>query len=128
MASAFSRALYCPQNQSSWLKGARKNSTPVGILWHDTAAGNPKIGRYVQPDDAASDREYWIKLLGKNKYNNDWNHVEHQAGLNCWIGKLDDGTITTVQAGPWTTTPWGCGGGSKGSCNGYIKDVSISPP
>ena len=113
--------LYCPQNQSSWLKGARKNSTPVGILWHDTAAGNPKIGRYVQPDDAAEDREYWVKLLGKNKYGNDWNHVEHQAGLNCWIGKLDDGTITTVQAGPWATTPWGCGSGSKGSCNGYEK-------
>ena len=113
--------LYCPQNQSSWLKGARKNSTPVGILWHDTAAGNPNISRYVQPDDNAADRDYWMKLLGKNRYANDWNHIERDAGLNCWIGKLADGTITTVQTGPWTTTPWGCGGGSKGSCNGYEK-------
>lgn len=116
--------LVCYQNQSSWLKGAVKNSTPVGILWHDTAGGNPNICRYVQPDDNAKDKEYWIKLLGKNKYANDWNHVERDAGLNCWIGKLADGTVSTVQTGPWTTTPWGCGSGKKGSCNGYVIDAS----
>lgn len=114
--------LACYQNQSSWLKGAVQNSVPVGILWHDTAGGNPNICRYVQPDDNATDKDYWLRVLGKNKYANDWNHIEHQAGLNCWIGKLADGTISTVQTGPWTTTPWGCGSGSKGSCNGYIID------
>jgi hypothetical protein len=63
-----------------------------------------------------------IALLGKNKYNNDWNHIDHQAGLNCWIGKLADGSVTTVQTLPWDYRPWGCGSGSKGSCNnGWIQ-------
>lgn len=113
--------LQCFQNQSSWMKGANKNCKPVGILWHDTAAGNPYIKRYVQPDDNAPDRDYWLDLLGVNKYANDWNHSDRDAGLNCWVGKLADETVTTVQAGPWTTQPWGCGGGDRGSCNGYIK-------
>ena len=113
--------LYCPQNQSSWMKGAVKNGKPVGILWHDTAAGNPYIKRYVQPDDNAPDRQYWLDLLGINKYANDWNHSSRDAGLNCWVGKLADESVATVQAGPWTTHPWGCGGGDLGSCNGYTR-------
>ena len=63
-----------------------------------------------------------IKLIGKNKYNNDYNHASYQSGLNCWIGKLADGTVTTVQTMPWNYRPWGCGSGSKGSCNnGWIQ-------
>ena len=116
--------LQCFQNQSSWMKGALKNGKPVGILWHDTAAGNPYIKRYVQPDDNAPDRQEWLTRLGKNQYSNDWNHIEHEAGLNCWVGKLADGTITTVQAGPWTTHAWGCGSGALGSCNGYVRNSS----
>jgi hypothetical protein len=37
-----------------------------------------------------------MKLLGKNQYNNDWNHIYRTAGLNAWIGELADGTVTTV--------------------------------
>ena len=114
----------CFMNQSTWANGALKNGRPVGILWHDTAAGNPELRRYVQPDDNAPDRDEWLKKLGKNKYGNDWNHIDIETGLNCWVGKLADGTVTTVQAGPWTTHAWGCGGGSKGSCNGYTKDAN----
>ena len=63
-----------------------------------------------------------IAILGKNTYKNDWNHTDHQAGLNCWIGKLADGTVATVQTMPWNYRPWGCGSGSKGSCNnGWIQ-------
>lgn len=113
--------LQCFMNQSSWAKGAVKNGTPIGILWHDTAAGNPNLERYVQPDDDAPNRDELIALLGKNPYNNDWNHQAVNAGLNCWVGKLADGTVTTMQAGPWTTHAWGCGGGTRGSCNGYVK-------
>lgn len=43
-----------------------------------------------------------------NEYRNDWNHIEHQAGLNCWIGKLADGSVTTIQTGEWSIHPWGC--------------------
>ena len=49
-------------------------------------------------------------------------HTSVQAGLNCWIGKLNDGTVATVQTMPWDFRPWGCGSGSKGSCNtGWIQ-------
>ena len=93
-----------------------------GILWHSTGCNNPWLKRYVQPDDNASDREAWLKKLGVNRYKNDWNHIYREAGLNCWVGKLDDGTVTTVQTMPWDYKPWGCGSGNKGSCNsGWIQ-------
>lgn len=111
----------CYQTHSTWYKGARAGSKPVGVLWHDTAAGNPSIKRYVQPYETDANYNEMIALLGKNKYNNDWNHIEHEAGLNAWIGLLADGSMATVQAGEWDKHPWGCGGGNKGSCNGYIK-------
>ena len=111
----------CYQTHSTWYKGARAGSKPVGVLWHDTAAGNPSIKRYVQPYETDANYNEMIALLGKNKYKNDWNHIEHEAGLNAWIGLLADGSMATVQAGGWDKHPWGCGGGNKGSCNGYIK-------
>ena len=114
--------LQCFMNQSNWMKGTYKNKTPIGILWHDTAAGNPYISRYVQPDDDAPHKDELIEILGPNKYGNDWNHSNRDAGVNAFIGKLADGSVTTVQVGPWTAMPWGCGGGDKGSCNGYIKN------
>ena len=118
--------LQCFMNQSTWLKGALANGTPVGVLWHDTAAGNPYIHRYVQPDDNAPDRKKLLNILGINKYNNDWNHIEYQSGVNLFIGKLADGSIGTVQVGPLTTYPWGCGKGAKGSCNGYVVSNGTS--
>ena len=113
--------LVCMQTNSKCYKGTRKMEIK-GILWHDTGANNPNLKRYVQPSDNAPDREYWLKILGKNQYNNDWNHTNRQAGMNCWVGKLADGTVATVQTMPWDYRPWGCGSGSKGSCNnGWIQ-------
>lgn len=112
----------CYQANSSWYKNARCGSTPVGVLWHDTGAGNPNLKRYVQPHETDSNYQKMLSLLGKNKYNNDWNHIDHDAGLNAWIGLLEDGTVATVQASEWDKHPWGCGGGHFGSCNGYIKE------
>ena len=115
------KPLVCMQTQSTCYKGTSE-MTIKGVLWHSTGANNPWLKRYVQPSDNASDRDAWLELLGKNQYNNDWNHITHQAGLNCWIGKLADGTITTVQTMPWNYRPWGCGSGLKGSCNsGWIQ-------
>lgn len=115
------KPLVCMQTQSTCYKGT-KEMTVKGVLWHSTGANNPWLKRYVQPSDNASDRDKLLALLGKNQYNNDWNHITRQAGLNCWIGKLEDGTITTVQTMPWNYRPWGCGSGSKGSCNnGWIQ-------
>lgn len=114
----------CYQTNSNWYKGAFKNSTPIGILWHDTGAGNPKLSRYVQPLETDDNYDEMIALLGKNKYNNDQNHKSGSTGVNAWIGKLADGSIGTVQAGEWTTVSWGCGKGSKGSCNGYYPGTN----
>lgn len=124
--SSKNEPLVCMQTQSTCYKGTRK-MTIKGVLWHSTGANNPTLKRYVQPSDIKPDadtysKEKWLEVLGKNTYKNDWNHIEREAGLNCWIGKLADGTITTVQTMPWDFRPWGCGSGKNGSCNdGWIQ-------
>ncbi len=113
--------LVCMMTQSTCYRGTKK-MTVRGVLWHSTGADNPTLKRYVQPDDDAPDRERLLALLGKNRYNNDWNHKERQAGLNAWIGKLADGDVASVQVMPWDFRPWGCGSGKNGSCNnGWIQ-------
>lgn len=109
--------MVCMMTQSTCYKGSTQG-TPVGILWHDTAAGNPNLWRYVQPDDNAPDRAELLQKIGVNKNKNDLNHMARSYGLNCWIGKLANGKVATVQTLPWNKRPWGCGSGSKGSCNG----------
>ena len=122
------KPLVCMMTNSTCYKGTRKmtgpsgQNCPVGILWHSTGANNPALKRYVQPSNNDSNYNNLMKLLGKNQYNNDWNHIYYQAGVNAFIGKLEDGTVTTVQVMPWDYRPWGCGNGSKGSCNnGWIQ-------
>ena len=110
------KPLVCMMTQSTCYKGTRK-FMPKGVLWHSTGANNPWLKRYVQPDDDAADRAEWLARLGKNQYANDWNHIDRQAGLNFWIGKLADGTVAAVQTMPWDYRPWGCGSGNNGSCN-----------
>ena len=114
--SESNKPLVCMQTQSRCYRNTREFK-PLGVLWHSTGANNTDIKRYVQPSDNDPKKDELIKLLGKNKYGNDWNHVEVSAGLNCWIGTLADGTVATVQSMPWNYRPWGCGSGSKGSCN-----------
>ena len=124
--SSSNKPLVCMQTQSTCYKGTRK-MTVLGVLWHSTGANNPNLKRYVQPSDTkpAADtysKAKWLEVLGTNTNKNDWNHINREAGLNCWIGKLADGTVTTVQTMPWDYRPWGCGSGSKGSCNtGWIQ-------
>lgn len=114
--SSSNKPLVCMMTQSTCYKGTSV-MTPKGVLWHSTGANNPWLKRYVQPDDNAADRAKMLTLLGKNQYGNDWNHISRQAGLNAWIGKLADGSVASVQTMPWNYKPWGCGSGSKGSCN-----------
>ena len=115
------KPIVCMQTNSTCYKGTR-TMTVKGILWHSTGANNPNLKRYVQPSDNAKDKTKMLELLGKNTNKNDWNHIYREAGLNAWIGKLADGTVATVQTMPWNYRPWGCGSGSKGSCNnGWIQ-------
>ena len=120
------KPLVCMQTQSVCYK--KTVTMPIrGVLWHSTAANNKSLKRYVQPSDVRPkedtyDKAKWLELLGVNAYGNDWNHIEREAGLNCWIGALADGTVTTIQTMPWDFKPWGCGSGPKGSCNnGWIQ-------
>lgn len=119
--NANNKPIQCMMTNSTCYKGTR-TFTPKGILWHSTGANNTRLSRYVQPSENDPNYDELIKLLGKNNNRNDWNHQEVQAGLNAWIGKLADGTVASVQTMPWNYRPWGCGSGSKGSCNnGWIQ-------
>lgn len=111
----------CMQTNSKCYKNTEK-FIPVGILWHSTGANNTSLKRYVQPTDGSANYSADIAKLGKNTNGNDWNHKQESAGVNAFIGKFADGTIGTVQCMPWDYAPWGCGAGSKGSCNKYTKD------
>lgn len=108
----------CMQTNSKCYKNTEK-FIPVGILWHSTGANNTALKRYVQPTDGSANYDADIAKLGKNTNGNDWNHKQESAGVNAFIGKFADGTIGTVQCMPWDYAPWGCGSGSKGSCNKY---------
>ena len=120
------KPLVCMQTQSTCYKETKEMSIR-GILWHSTGANNPNLKRYIQPsakrpEEDTYSKNKWLQVIGKNKYNNDWNHVTKAAGLNGWIGKLADGTVTAVQTMPWYFSPWGCGSGKNGSCNdGWIQ-------
>ena len=108
--------LVCMQTQSTCYKGTR-TFQPMGVLWHSTGCNNPYVKRYVQPSDNDPNTDELLAILGVNKNKNDWNHAERQAGLNFWIGKMQDGTVRAVQTMPWNYRPWGCGSGKKGSLN-----------
>ena len=115
----------CMMTNSTCYKETYKFA-PKGVLWHSTGANNPWIKRYVQPSSNDTNYSKLISLIGKNSYSNDWNHISIQAGLNAWIGKLADGTVSTIQSMPWDYRPWGCGSGSKGSCNNTHIQFEIS--
>ncbi len=86
--------------------GAQMN--PIGIVVHSTGANNKQLRRYLAPDDG---------IIGKNQYGNHWNRKEATACVNAFIGVGVDNKVYAYQTLPWTTKPWGCGGGSKGSYN-----------
>ena len=114
--SSTNAPIECMMTNSTCYKNTRE-FRPMGILWHSTGSNNPNIRRYVQPSETDPNYSKLITLLGTNKYKNDWNHIEYQAGLNAWVGKLADGSVAAVQTMPWNYRPWGCGTGSNGSCN-----------
>ena len=119
--SSVNKPLVCMQTQSTCYKNT-SIMTVRGVLWHSTGANNPNLKRYVQPSYNAKDKEQMLKILGKNTNKNDWNHIDTDSGVNAWIGLLANDTVTSIQTMPWNYRPWGCGSGSKGSCNnGWIQ-------
>ena len=65
---------------------AGRPMTPRGIMVHSTGANNPRLSRYVGPNDG---------YLGVNIYNNHWNQPRPEGGkqicCHAFIGKLADG-------------------------------------
>ena len=99
-----------------------KPMTVQGVLWHSTGANNKNVKRYVQPSKDDPKYNELIEYLGKNQYNNSWNNTTRKVGMNAFIGVVASGKAETVQTMPWDWRPWGCGSGSKGSCNnGWIQ-------
>ena len=119
--SETNKPLQCMMTNSTCYKGTRQMNV-LGVLWHSTGANNPNLKRYVQPSPTDANYKQLLSKIGTNTNNNSWNQISIEAGLNAWIGKLADGSVTTVQTMPWNYRPWGCGSGSKGSCNnGWIQ-------
>ena len=87
--------------------------TPEGIVVHSSGANNPKLSRYIQPDDG---------VLGTNKYKNHWNRSGVSKCVHAMIGKDKDGNVRVYQTLPWDYRCWGCGKGKNGSYNdNYIQ-------
>lgn len=93
-----------------------------GVLWHDTASGETKLSRYVQPNDKNSNKDDLLNILGKNTGNNDWNRYSIPKGMNAFIGKDAKGNVTSVQTMPWNFIPLGNAAGVPFACNlGWIQ-------
>ena len=84
-----------------------------GIMWHSTGANNPKLSRYVQPDDGT---------LGVNKNGNHWNQHRpdgRQVCVHAFIGKDKNGNVATYQTLPWNHRGWHAGGAANNTHIGF---------
>ena len=115
--------LKCYMTNSIWYNDAG-TSKKVGIVVHSTGANNPYIKRYVQPSENDENYDEIIEILGRNEYQNDWNHTSRSAGVHAFIGKSASNEILVVEVGPHELDAWGVGKGSKGSYN-YSPNAHI---
>jgi hypothetical protein len=95
---------------------------PEGIMVHSSGANNPKLSRYVGPDDG---------LLGKNRYTNHWNTPRpgnRKVCVHAFIGKLADGTIATYQTLPWNMRGWHAGKANDTHIGFEICEDGLSDP
>ena len=90
---------------------AGRTIKPKGIMVHSTGADNPRLSRYIAPNDG---------LLGENIGGNHWN-TRYPGGksvcVHAFIGKLADGSTATYQTLPWDYRGWHAGGTAN---DGYI--------
>lgn len=116
--------LSCLLTQSPCYKGTGRIK-PTAICWHDTGCNNTLIRRYVQPSDDDPNRNELLSLLSRNPYSNDWNHTTRRVGVHFFVGKLADGTVTSVQTLPLDYRAWGTSSGKKGSANSVALQFEI---
>ena len=73
--------------QNNCYKSGKKH-TVKGIMVHSTGANNPKLSRYVGPDDG---------ILGTNPYNNHWN--QPTPGGGAYASMPSSGKTKTEKSG-----------------------------
>ena len=115
----------CYMRQSTcWKAQENCHFAMHGIVVHSTGCNNPRISRYVQPDDNSQEYTAMIELLGKNKYKNDWNHKDVEKGVHAFIGLCGDNkTVATVRVLRDDMEAWGVG---KHEITG--KSYNFDPP
>lgn len=86
-------------------------SKKTGIVVHSTGAVNTALKRYVQPMETDTNYAVMIEELGKNQYENDWNHSNRRAGVHAFIGHNAKGEIKTCEVLPYEKDAWGVGNG-----------------
>lgn len=85
-------------NNDCYIRGLKIK--PKGIMVHSTGADNPKLKRYLAPDDG---------FIGQNDYNNHWNMSGVGACVHAFIGLDKFGDVQVYQTLPWNHRGWHCG-------------------
>ncbi|MFS0822187.1 N-acetylmuramoyl-L-alanine amidase family protein [Bacillus sp. 1P02SD] len=100
---------------------AGQKITVKGLMLHSTGANNPKLCRYVSPDDG---------ILGTPSSSH-WNQPRpggRQVCVHGFIGKDKDGVVRTYQTLPWNHRGWHAGGAANDThigveiCEDDLKD------
>lgn len=82
---------------------AGRTIVPKGVMVHSTGANNPRLSRYVAPDDG---------MLGQPSSLH-WNQSGAGACVHAFIGRLADGSVASYQTLPWTMRGWHCAGSAN---------------
>lgn len=91
-----------------------------GLMLHSTGANNPKLSRYIGPDDG---------ILGKNPNNNDWNRPGIGKCVHGFIGLDKNKKVRTYRTLPWEMRGWHAGGKANDThigieiCEDGLKDA-----
>lgn len=97
---------------------AGRTIVPKGVMVHSTGANNPRLSRYVAPDDG---------MLGQPSSLH-WNQSGTGACVHAFIGRLADGSVASYQTLPWTMRGWHCAGSANDThisfeiCEDSLKD------
>lgn len=102
-------------------KAAKKIIKPAGIVVHSTGCNNPYLKRYVNPVKSQKYYDEVIADIGKNAYDNHWNHsvaeMKRSVCVHGFIGLNASGEVETYQTLPFNYCCWGVGSGKVGSFN-----------
>lgn len=116
------KLLTCILTQNDCYK-VKQTITPQGIMVHSTGADNPNLKRYVQPLAGDADHAAILARLGTNQNKNDWNRAGLDVCVHGFIGRLEDGSVASVQTLPWDHRGWHAGTGASGES---ANDTHIS--